>query len=147
MTEAEMRALTERLPTKSARIRALDKAGVSKTKIGEFLGIRYQHVYNVLARDNSKLRPPSNVEVDRGEAAFLAKVIVGSRGEVTLPTSALESLGAVPGDELFLRIGPGGLRLMTRASAIEQVQAAVLSRLPEEAAMVAALLGGSEDKT
>lgn len=36
------------LPTKSAKIRALNKAGRTRSEIAKILGIRYQHVRNVL---------------------------------------------------------------------------------------------------
>jgi len=36
------------LPTKSAKIRALAAAGLSRSEIAKGLGIRYQHVRNVL---------------------------------------------------------------------------------------------------
>lgn len=40
--------LVENLKTKSAKIRTLDAAGFARTEIATFLGIRYQHVRNVL---------------------------------------------------------------------------------------------------
>lgn len=40
--------VVEGLPTKSAKIRALDDAGYERTEIAKFLDIRYQHVRNVL---------------------------------------------------------------------------------------------------
>lgn len=41
------------LTTKSDKIRALDRAGFTRTDIAQFLGIRYQHVRNVLVQSGS----------------------------------------------------------------------------------------------
>jgi hypothetical protein len=48
MTRDEMDRATIGLPTKSAKIRALDKIGVTRSEIANYLNIRYQHVRNVL---------------------------------------------------------------------------------------------------
>jgi hypothetical protein len=63
--------IVEGLATKSAKIRALDAAGLSRTEIAQFLKIRYQHMRNVLVQSgigatrnpvaNSAL-PPTVVE-------------------------------------------------------------------------------------
>ena len=45
--------IIEGLSTKSAKIRALSEAGFSRTEIAQFLGIRYQHVGNVLVQDGA----------------------------------------------------------------------------------------------
>ncbi len=48
----------EGLPTKSAKIRALNDAGYERTEIAKFLDIRYQHVRKVLVdRDLKEGRP------------------------------------------------------------------------------------------
>ncbi len=44
----EMDAVAKALPTKSAKIRALDKMGATRAEIAKYLNIRYQHVRNVL---------------------------------------------------------------------------------------------------
>lgn len=41
-------ATVKGLPTKSAKIRALNAKGASRSEIANYLGIRYQHVRNVL---------------------------------------------------------------------------------------------------
>lgn len=44
----DMNKLVQGLETKSAKIRALNAAGYSRSEIAKFLGVRYQHVRNVL---------------------------------------------------------------------------------------------------
>lgn len=41
-------AAIDKLPTKSAKIRALNELGRTRSEIAKDLGIRYQHVRNVL---------------------------------------------------------------------------------------------------
>lgn len=50
----KMSEIAAGLPTKSAKIRALDDAGYSRSEIANFLGIRYQHVRNVLVAPKPK---------------------------------------------------------------------------------------------
>lgn len=47
--------VVEGLSTKSAKIRALNEAGFERTEIARFLGIRYQHVRNVLVQSGNIL--------------------------------------------------------------------------------------------
>lgn len=63
----EMASAVEGLETKSDKIRALNKAGYARARIAEFLGIRYQHVRNVLVQDAMKnAEPPADkVAMDR----------------------------------------------------------------------------------
>jgi hypothetical protein len=46
----ELERIAAPYDSKAAKIRALNEAGVSTTDISTFLGIRYQHTYNVLLR-------------------------------------------------------------------------------------------------
>lgn len=48
--------LVEGLRTKADKIRALDKAGITRTEIARFLGIGYQHVRNTLVQGEGKAR-------------------------------------------------------------------------------------------
>ena len=56
MTREEMDQATNGLPTKSAKIRALDQLGVTRAAIAAYLGIRYQFVRNVLVQPSSPVR-------------------------------------------------------------------------------------------
>ena len=50
MTGDEMDIATKGLSTKSAKIRALARLGATRSSIADYLGIRYQHVRNVLVQ-------------------------------------------------------------------------------------------------
>src|SRR5689334_3885518 len=80
LSEAERRRMTaiaDALPTKAARIRALDAAGFTRQAIATFLQIRYQHVRNALVN-----RPA-------GEA-------IGTPSASPSPARAAPGLGDVP---------------------------------------------------
>lgn len=53
MDKLQMDAVTSTLGTKSAKIRALNALGVTRADISRYLGIRYQHVRNVLVADEA----------------------------------------------------------------------------------------------
>ena len=54
LDEARMKELTKGLATKSDKIRVLSENGYSRGDIARFLGIRYQHVRNVLVQSAQK---------------------------------------------------------------------------------------------
>jgi bifunctional DNA-binding transcriptional regulator/antitoxin component of YhaV-PrlF toxin-antitoxin module len=68
--ERGVEAITAGLPTKSAKIRALDAAGYSRSEIAGFLGISYQHVRQVLVTTKaaSKPRAPVGASANPGAA-------------------------------------------------------------------------------
>ena len=100
------------LTTKSDKIRALYREGYSRSEIRRFLGIRYQHVRNVLVRDGHlepRLSRPSRTHVakpaspsdDRPEQV---RVVVGPGGRVVIPAAYREVLGIEEGDAVVMRV-------------------------------------------
>jgi len=104
--------ITHGLTTKSAKIRALADAGYDRTEIAKVLGIRYQHVRNVLV-DSGKIgglrrqvsvpREPITVELPVGPAAVIscdALIKAGFRalGEWELNGEGIRSSNAAPAD-------------------------------------------------
>src|SRR5215470_16205423 len=62
--------LIEGVSTKSEKIRRLAEADYSRQEIADFLGVRYQFVYNVLAADEKKrILAEAEEQKKRGEAA------------------------------------------------------------------------------
>jgi bifunctional DNA-binding transcriptional regulator/antitoxin component of YhaV-PrlF toxin-antitoxin module len=123
-----MEELTTSAPTKSAKIRVLAAAGYARQQIADFLGIRYQHVRNVLVQKESYA--PGRGEVsgmtvaERAAATTLATdppgtlppsrtLVVDALGRVTLPPELLAALDAQPGHPLPWRLEEGELRLMS----------------------------------
>src|SRR5438477_11235725 len=90
MPPAGREKVVEGLPTKSAKIRALHRAGHSRAEIARFLNIRYQHVRNVLERDVALEAEKAEVErrsMGRGTSKelFPIKVRLGLDGRVVIP--------------------------------------------------------------
>jgi hypothetical protein len=104
--------ITDGLTTKSAKIRALADAGYDRTEIARVLGIRYQHVRNVLVesdktgglrRQVSVPREPITVELSVGPAAVIscdALIKAGFRtlGKWELTGEGIRSSNAAPAD-------------------------------------------------
>lgn len=114
MRQDEMRRLTQSLPTKAEKIRALGRAGVSPADIGRFLGIRYQHAYNVLKR--GAISPSGAVRDTEGSvtATTPAKSVLDEAGRIFLPDRILEAWGVSPGENLLVRLEGQELRVVTR---------------------------------
>lgn len=92
MTREEMEVATEGLTTKAAKIRTLDKLGASRTEIATFLGIRYQHVRNVLVSVSPSLNgsPSSNPHLSSGTPLTIEEAKAGLSAHFGVPTSAIE---------------------------------------------------------
>lgn len=116
--------VTAGLTTKSAKIRALDRAGYSRFEIARCLGLRDQHVRNVLAQP----RP------DR------AKVRLGPGGRIVIPAPFREALDIKEGDELILRLAAGGLRVESLAAGVRRARERVARYLKEGDSLVARLI-------
>src|SRR5271157_5515541 len=100
---AELMQITAGLKTKSDKIRALHRAGWSRSKIAEALKIRYQHVRNVLVGDEARAvkglgdsRPAAENKDPKP-----SKLRLGPAGRVVIPAAFREALGLNEGDVLF----------------------------------------------
>lgn len=121
------------LPTTSAKIRALAAQGHARADIARALDIRYQHVRNVLVREEAKASG-DKVQATPG------KVRVGADGSVVIPASTISALGLGEGDALFLRTGDGEIRLLTASAVARRVQALAREFIPENVNLVDELL-------
>lgn len=141
---AEMQVLTEALATKSAKIRALDAAGYSRSEIAKFLNIRYQHVRNVLVQPPPKAlgraasdRPGSDSSAAEREDM---KVQVGPGGRIVIPANVREAMGVGEGTVLYARLENGEFTLSTPDAVVKRVQAALRQYLPEGVSLVDELI-------
>jgi hypothetical protein len=122
-----MTAVAGPLPTKAARIRALDAAGYSRQAIATFLEIRYQHVRNVLVNRPavaSKLPEPT-APSEQEDAPLYGRCRVDELGRIALPPALLAMLDARPGDQVPWRFEDRELKLMSREAGIEFAQSLV----------------------
>ena len=135
MNQDEMERIASAHDSKAAKIRALNEAGVSTTDISSFLGIRYQHTYNVLLRAKRIGRDQEVVE-----QAPILSLQVQPDGTIVLPETLLSAFALQGGGELFVRQTEEGLLLMPRAVAIAEMQRVAAERMPEHASLLTSLL-------
>lgn len=114
--------------TKSAKIRALHGAGYSKSRIAEFLGISYQFVYNVLARQGERV-PLKEAAVD-----------VGPGGRIVIPAPFRQALGLGEGDQVLLSLVGDEVHLASRRSKIRQAQDLLAKYVPSSVDLAAELI-------
>src|ERR1051326_4374241 len=98
----------------AAKIRQLAAQGQSRADIARALGIRYQHVRNVLVRDEEKAKKAQGSDLASGLAALQGKIRVAADGSAIVPAPAVEMLGVKAGDVLFVRVESDEIHLLTR---------------------------------
>lgn len=122
---------TENLPTKSAKIRALNALGVPRAEIARFLDIRYQHVRNVLTQER-----PATRGVQEMAAVYDARpdqAQVEADGSVRIPASIAAQLKAAPGEVLAAIHQDGGLWIATRQASRDSARRMVQAIIPKDA--------------
>jgi bifunctional DNA-binding transcriptional regulator/antitoxin component of YhaV-PrlF toxin-antitoxin module len=124
------------LNTTAAKIRALAAEGRSRADIARALNIRYQHVRNVLIRDEAKARAAAVSEPEKVPGKATGKVTVAADGSVVVPATAINALSLKQGDPLFVRVAEGEIHLLTRAAVTRRVQSFVRKFVPEGVSLV-----------
>lgn len=144
---SEMRRVTAGLTTKSDKIRALGKAGYARQQIADFLGIRYQHVRNVLVDAEKKERvgelaePKNQWRSEPPEAQEPGRILVQADGSGIIPASVLVEAGFKSGDKILSFVkGEGEIHLLSRATAIRHAQELVRKYVPEGVSLVDELI-------
>ena len=142
--------LTANLATKAARIRALHAEGFDRSRIAEALGLRYQHVYNVLTQSGQKAdrvaeRPPASAAwleqpVAAAAAGLPVRVVMDAARRVTIPDTLAAAVGISAGDDVILCQEGDELRLYGQEAAILRVQRLVAQHVPVDVSLVDELL-------
>jgi hypothetical protein len=138
MTPGDLARTVRDLPTTAAKIRALAAKGQSRADIARALGIRYQHVRNVMIRDEEKKKTAAGTMP--ADAAMPGKIPVAPDGSVVLPAIITQALALKGGDVLFMRIHDGEIRLLTRKAVTRRVQALAREFVPPGINLVDELL-------
>lgn len=131
LSEREMHNLTCALRTKADKIRALGRAGVSPSDISRFLGIRYQHAYNVLKRSGISRGGDRVRDTERRAESAPARAALDESGRILLPDRILEAWSASPGDELLVHLEGDELRVVTRDGGLRLARS-VLRKYPRD---------------
>lgn len=130
LDQARMQELTKGLATKSDKIRALGEAGYSRGDIARFLGIRYQHVRNVLVQSSRKSAPgfaeapaaPTAAAVPQGIRNRMS-LKVDAGGRILIPSAVREAMGIGEGDAVLAWLEDGELHVVSPQVALRQAQA------------------------
>ena len=133
----EMDRVVAGLTTKSDKIRKLGERGFPRGDIARYLGIRYQHVRNVLLAAEKK---SASSDEDSGRPARQEWVQVGPDGRVAVPTAYRQALGIEPGGQVLMLLEDGEIRLVGRSAAIRRAQELVARYIPKGAKLVDELL-------
>jgi antitoxin component of MazEF toxin-antitoxin module len=110
--------------------------GQSRADIARALGIRYQHVRNVLIRDEARARAMEASD----PAKIPGKISVAADGSAVVPAAAIKALSLKQGDSLFVRVAEGEIHLLTRRAITRRVQALVREFVPEGVSLVDELI-------
>lgn len=128
--EARMKELTKGLATKSDKIRALSEAGYSRGDIASFLGIRYQHVRNVLVQSARKAAPgfaeaaaPPMVAAAPEGIRHRISLKVDAGGRILIPSAVREAMRIGEGDTVLAWLEDGELHVVGPEVALRQAQA------------------------
>jgi hypothetical protein len=141
-----MDRLVAGLPTKSEKIRTLGRAGFTRSQIADFLGIRYQHVRNVLVdaeRTGGGTAPAMPTQAAAGpteQPNSTLKIRIGAGGQFALSEEALRSAGLREGDTVFVHASEGEIQLLAPRTAMQQAQAMVRKLIPEGVSLVDELI-------
>ena len=146
MDTRRMTEVTRGLPTISAKIRALDAVGVSRSEIAKFLGKRYQHVRNVLER-SKETRPELLSGLEEATVPYKSQqlpervnVQLGPAGRIVIPAVFRAAMQVGEGDRLMARVVDGELRLITPRMAVRLAQKLVRETIPGDDSLADSLI-------
>ena len=154
-----LRRLVDAEPTVSGKIRALDRAGLSRADIARFLGKRYQHVRNVLEADKGRepggmaavsSGPPYQVgvplsgeEAPRVEAldkSGMARLQTSPDGGLHLGPDLLRRAGIAGDERVVALVEDGRLSLLSAAAAMRRAQEMVRQLIPGDDSLADSLI-------
>ncbi|MYE00995.1 MAG: hypothetical protein F4Y03_06895 [Alphaproteobacteria bacterium] len=127
----EMSRIVEGLPTKSSKIRALDAAGCKRAEIARFLGIRYQHVRNVLVQGPPKSETRQSAQPAGPGDVASQKLRIGEDGRLVIPSEMRAAMLVDETGVLTARVVEGELRVLAPDAALARLQKMVREAVPE----------------
>ena len=133
------------LTTKADKIRALFRAGYSRSEIAGFLGIRYQHVRNVLVQSGfmeTQLSRPMPAEDVEAEGLAAGAGADGDRAGGTGGDSGglRRALEVDEGDYIVMQMDGDELRVVNDEKEFARVQEMIASYVPEGVSLVDELI-------
>lgn len=114
----DVRGVIDTLPTKSAKIRALDERGYKRADIARLLEIRYQHVRNVLEADRMKAARKKTVSGEPGTTSPIRLEI--ENGRLVLPPQILAAMALDEDGQVSAAVQDGELRVISLRTAFRR---------------------------
>jgi hypothetical protein len=136
MAPGDVIRAVRKINTTAAKIRVLAAKGQSRADIARALGIRYQHVRNVLVRDEAKAKAAESSD----PTTVPGKIRIGPDGSAIVPAKVIGTLALKEGDVLFVRMHDGEIHLLTKTAVMRRVQSLVREFVPEGVSLVDELL-------
>lgn len=133
------------LTTKAEKIRALFRAGYSRSEIAEFVGTRYQHVRNVLVQSGfmetqlSRPMPAEDAE-SKDSVPVLVRTAIGPGGRVVIPAAYRKALEVDEGDYIVMQMDGDELRVVNDEKEFERARAVLAKYVPEGVSLVDELI-------
>ena len=141
-----MAEVIEGLTTTADKIRKLFRAGYSRTQIKEHLGIRYQHVRNVLVGSGfaeiqlTCVCPCERRSVEEDSPPEQVRVTVGPGGRVVIPAEYRAGLNIEEGGAVFMRLDGEELHVVSDATETRRVREMIARYVPEGVSLVDELI-------
>ena len=140
-----MDEVAEGLTTKADKIRALFRAGYSRSEIAGFLDIRYQHVRNVLVRsgfmETQLSRPlPAQEVATEDSPPVLVRTTIGPGGRVVIPAAYRKALEVKEGDYIVMHMDGDELRVVNDEKEFERAREVLAQYVPEGVSLVDELI-------
>lgn len=126
-TRQRMDEVVEGATSKAEKIRRLDAAGYSRVEIRDYLGVRYQHVRNVLVED-------APLVVAEDAPPPYARLVVGADGTLVVPRALVRALGAGPRDAVLFETDAAGVHLLGAAAGVRFAQRLLAGQIADDAA-------------
>ena len=133
------------LTTKADKIRALFRAGYSRSEIAGFLEIRYQHVRNVLVQSGfmetqlSRPMPAENL-ASEDSLPVLVRTAIGPGGRVVIPAAYRKALEVDEGDYIVMQMDGDELRVVNDEKEFARARAVLAKYVPEGVSLVDELI-------
>ena len=133
------------LTTKADKIRALFRAGYSRSEIAGHLDIRYQHVRNVLVQsgfmETQLSRPmPAQAGEPGGSLPELVRTAIGPGGRVVIPAAFRKALEVKEGDYIVMHMDGEELRVVNDEKEFERAREVLAKYVPEGVSLVDELI-------
>ena len=125
-----MARISAGLGSKADKIRALGAAGYSRSEIAEFLGVRYQHVRNVLVDEARR----AAADGSPAPGTRVGRARLGDQGELRLPAELISRLGVRPGGVVPWRVEGDQVVLMSPQAGLRHAQQLAGRHAPAEGA-------------